>query len=59
NKRYSIRIEVVDGRTSLWVDNVLYFDFTDNQSLTSGYFGFRTTRSHQRFEHFKVYRLEP
>ena len=59
NKRYSIRIEVVDGRTSLWVDDVLYFDFTDNQPLTSGYFGFRTTRSHQRFEHFKVYRLAP
>ena len=59
NKQYSISIEVLDGRTSLRVDNVLYFDFTDNQPLTSGYFGFRTTRSHQRFEHFRVYKLLP
>ena len=59
NKQYSIRIEVLDGRTSLWVDNVLYFDFTDNQPLMSGYFGIRTTRSHQRFEHFRVYKLVP
>jgi rhamnogalacturonan endolyase len=59
NKQYSIRIEVLDGHTSLWVDNVLYLDFVDNQPLTNGYFGFRTTRSHQRFEHFRVYRLAP
>jgi rhamnogalacturonan endolyase len=58
NKLYQIKIVVKDGRSQLYVNNELYFDYTDSNSYTEGYFGFRTTRSHQRFDNFKVYEIK-
>jgi len=59
NKVYSIEIRVTDGRTSFSVNGVPFFDYADKIPLTEGYFGFRTTKSHQRFANFKVRRPAP
>ena len=58
NKLYQIKIVVKDGRSQLYVNNELYFDYNDVNPYTEGYFGFRTTRSHQRFDNFKVYEIK-
>jgi rhamnogalacturonan endolyase len=58
NKYYVVKITVQNGRTTLSVNDLLYFDYTDKRPLTEGYFGFRTTKSHQRISNFRVYRLE-
>jgi rhamnogalacturonan endolyase len=57
NRVYSVEITVREGRTTFSVDGVRYFEYTDKNPLTEGYFGFRTTRSHQRLRNFKVHRL--
>ena len=57
NKKYSVKITVQEGRTTYYLNNKLFFDYTDNKPLSEGYFGFRTTRSHQQFENFKVFTL--
>jgi len=54
---YHIKTVVQDGRTQVWVDGVLFFDYIDRQPLTVGYFGFRSTYSHQRISDFRVYQL--
>ena len=59
NKKYSITITVRNGRTKFYVNDVLYFEYVDQQPLLSGYFAFRTTRSHQRFERFRIYTMAP
>jgi hypothetical protein len=57
NRVYSVAITLRDGRTSYSVNGILFFDYVDKTPLTEGYFGFRTTKSHQRFSNFRVYRL--
>lgn len=54
---YEVRTIVKDGNTKVWIDGVLFFDFTDSEPLTAGYFGFRSTYSHQKISNFKVYQL--
>ena len=58
NKTYLIQLVVDKGTTSVFVDGEQYFLFTDNAPLTEGYFGFRTVKSHQKMDDFKVYRLK-
>ncbi|AFN73323.1 hypothetical protein MROS_0079 [Melioribacter roseus P3M-2] len=58
NKTYFIQIIVYNGTTSLYVDGELYFTYKDNDPLTEGYFGFRTVKSHQEIDDFKIYRLK-
>ncbi len=57
NTLYKAAIIVQDGRTRCYLNDVLYFDYTDAQPYTEGYFGFRTTTSHQLMDNFKIYRL--
>jgi rhamnogalacturonan endolyase len=57
NRVYAVAITVRDGRTTFSVNGVPYFEYADENPLTEGYFGFRTTKSHQRLSSFKVYRL--
>lgn len=57
NKKYAIKIIVKDGTTQYFIDEVLYWEYKDNTPYTEGYFGFRTTRSHQVYENFRVYEL--
>lgn len=55
DRTYHIRIEVQDGTTSFWVDDDCYFKFKDPFPLREGYFGFRSTWSHQEISGFKCY----
>jgi len=58
NKVYHIAIVVKDGVTSYWVDGQCYFSYNDPSPLKEGYFGFRSTKSHQEVSQFKVYQLK-
>ncbi|AKC84178.1 hypothetical protein IMCC26134_14350 [Verrucomicrobia bacterium IMCC26134] len=55
----TLKIQVVaDGSRIRFVrDGQTVFDFTDAAPFTSGWFGFRTVRSHLRLDNFRVYRL--
>jgi len=57
NKEYSVRIFVNNGRVQYYLNNVLLWDFQDETPYTEGYFGFRTTDSHQQFSGFKVFSI--
>ncbi len=59
NMRYQITIIVIDGRTQQFVNGVLFFDYLDKDPYREGYFGFRTTRSHQIINSFNVFRITP
>lgn len=58
NKNYLIQIVVYNGSTRVYVDGEEYFFFIDNEPLTDGYFGFRTVKSHQQMDDFKVFKLK-
>jgi rhamnogalacturonan endolyase len=57
NKVYHITIIVNKDITSYWVDGRCYFSFKDPALLQQGYFGFRSTKSHQEITNFKVFQL--
>lgn len=58
NKNYLIQLVVYNGVTKVFVDGEQYFSFTDKEPLTRGYFGFRTVKSHQHIDDFRVYKLK-
>ena len=58
NKEYEVKIIVYNGITKFFLDGEEYFSFQDPDPLTEGYFGFRTTKSRQVFDDFRVYRLK-
>jgi hypothetical protein len=58
NRDYRIEIAVYQGCTRMRVDGAEVFAYRDPQPLTSGYFGFRTTWSHQTIADLKVYQLK-
>lgn len=58
NKIYHITIVVKNSVTSYWVDGKCYFTYKDPAPLQEGYFGFRSTKSHQEIKKFRVYQLE-
>lgn len=53
NRWYSIRLECIDGRVRYFIDGQCLVDYRDEQPLTSGWFGFRTTLSHTRLTGFR------
>jgi rhamnogalacturonan endolyase len=55
NQTYHIKIVVKDGSTSLWIDGVCYFIYDDPSPLREGYFGFRSTWSHQEISGFRCF----
>ncbi len=57
NVRYRIMIVVQDGRTMMMVNDEIFFDYYDPAPLTKGYFAFRTTRSHQVMDNFKIFKI--
>lgn len=57
NTAYHITIIVKNKVTSLWLNDECYFNFTDAEPLTAGYFGFRSTWSRQEIKNFKIYQL--
>lgn len=55
NHEYKVKTVIKDGKTSVWVDGELYFEYNDPQPLPKGYFGFRSTWSRQEIKDFKVF----
>jgi len=58
NKNYLIQIAVIEGVISFWVNGLCFFEYTDPNPLNQGYFGFRSTWSHQHISELKIYGLE-
>jgi rhamnogalacturonan endolyase len=58
NKVYHVAIVVKNGVTSYWVDGQCYFSYKDPAPLQQGYFGLRSTKSHQEITRFRVYQLD-
>lgn len=58
NRLYLIEIVVYEGIIQVFVDHEKYFTFKDDNSLTEGYFGFRTVKSHHEIDDLKIYRLK-
>lgn len=58
NKTYSVKIMVNKGRVQYFLNGELFWDFQDTNPYTKGFFGFRTSKSHQQFDNFKVFKLE-
>lgn len=59
NRTYAIQLAVFRGCTRVLVDGKVFFSHFDSAPLGEGHFGFRTTHSRQRIEHFEVHQLEP
>lgn len=57
NKMYHITIIVNNNTTSYWVNGQCYFTLNDPALFKEGYFGFRSTKSHQEISKFRVYKL--
>lgn len=57
NKTYQVKIMVRKGMVSYWVDDLLYFSYKDEQPLRQGFFGFRSTKSHQEISELKIYQI--
>jgi rhamnogalacturonan endolyase len=57
NKWYHFAIVVNKGSTSFWVNGQCYFTYHDAAPLQKGYFGFRSTKSHQEISSFRIYEL--
>jgi hypothetical protein len=57
NHTYHIVILANHGKTTYSADGEVFFDWTDTNPLTSGYFGFRSTAARHAISKFRVYRL--
>ena len=58
NKLYSVKIIVNKGHIQYFLNGELYWDFQDEKPYEKGFFGFRTSKSHQQFDNFKVFEIE-
>lgn len=58
NHDYRVEIAVFDGCTRVRIDGADYFSYRDPQPLTRGYFGWRTTWSHQTIGDLKIWQLK-
>ncbi|MGF2413039.1 DUF6250 domain-containing protein [Ferruginibacter sp.] len=57
NKEYFIEIVIKDGLVTFSVDGIVFFSWKDDQPLTHGYFGIRSTRSRQQVDEVNIYQL--
>jgi hypothetical protein len=57
NRLYKMKIIVIEDLVQVYCNDELFFDYKDSQPYREGYFGFRTTRSHQIMDNFKVYQI--
>lgn len=58
NTTYSVKIIVNKDRVQYFLDGELYWDFKDDKPYNQGFFGFRTSKSHQVFDNFKVFKID-
>lgn len=59
NHWYHIRLRNIGNRVQYFIDGQLLVDYTDDNPLKSGWFGFRTTQSRTRMANFKYYKSMP
>jgi len=59
NHPYRIRLVARDGLAEFWRDGEKIFSFRDPAPLTSGWFAFRTVKSHLVIRNFRVTKLAP
>lgn len=59
NRAYHIRLVARDGVAEYWRDGEKIFSFRDSSPLTSGWFAFRTVKSHLEIRNFRVTRAAP
>jgi rhamnogalacturonan endolyase len=57
NKKYNIAIKLFNGLVQYYINDNLFWEYKDLSPYQEGYFGFRTTTSHQVYEDFKVLQL--
>jgi lysophospholipase L1-like esterase len=57
NRFQRVRIVADGSLIQYFRDDRKVFEYTDAQPYTHGWFGIRTTQSHLRIRHFRVYRL--
>lgn len=58
NKLYTVKIVCNNGLIQYFLNDVLYWEFNDLKPYKEGYFGFRTTKSHQQISSFKVFSIQ-
>lgn len=58
NKTYTVTTVFYDGVTRIEVDDEEFFYYEDEEPLTEGYFGFRTTESRHEIDNLKIYSLK-
>jgi hypothetical protein len=54
NKTYHIRLVARDGVAEYWRDGEKIFSFRDPAPLTTGWFAFRTVKSHLEIRNFRI-----
>jgi hypothetical protein len=54
NKTYRLRVIARDGVAEFWRDSEKIFSFADPAALTTGWFAFRTVKSHLEIRNFRV-----
>lgn len=58
NNLYQVKIVCNNGLTQYFLNDILYWEFKDSEPYKEGYFGFRTTKSHQQMSSFKVFSIQ-
>lgn len=58
NKTYHIAILVKDGVSSFYVDGERFFSYRDSQPFIHGWFGIRSTKSRQRIDRMRIWRVD-
>lgn len=58
NTSYLVKIIVNNGRIQYFLNGELYWDFQDEKPYKEGFFGFRTSKSHQQFDNFKIFNIK-
>ncbi len=58
NTEYQVKIIVHNGLVRYFLNDELFWELKDETPLTEGFFGFRTTMSHQQFDNFMVFEIE-
>ena len=58
NTPYAVKIIVNNSHIQYFLNGELYWDFQDDKPYKEGFFGFRTSKSHQQFDNFKVYKIK-
>lgn len=54
NRVYHLKLVARDGRAEYWRDGERIFSYQDPTPLTSGYFGFRTVKSHLVIRNLRI-----